>query len=237
MGKSLFLTGGTGYIGSALVARALASGYTVTALSRSSTSDSRLLSLGATPIRGDLTTLPVLTAAARAADVVVSIADAIAGDFSISTAERFRINDAANDALALGMEGSGKPLVLTGGSLYAAAREDGGETDEASPGWPAGHWAGFELGRLKREYLEMGVRAVQVRLAPWVYGRGGSGVRLFMGMWMEKGNGMVVDGGEKCTTGVHVDDVVELYLRVAERGRAGRACECSVGWSSVERMC
>lgn len=225
MGKTIFMTGGSGYIGSTLITAALSHGYTITALSRTPASDSTLLSLGATPIRGSLTTLPILTAQAALADIVISIADSIASDYSISKAERFRINNAANDALAEGLKGSGKPLILTGGSLHAAADPEGGETDETSPGWPEGHWAAFDLGGIQQRYIDMGVRVCQVRLAPYVYGRGGSGIGLFMKMWAKAGQGMVVDGGGKYTTMVQVDDAVGLYLLVAEKGRAGEACE------------
>ncbi|KAF2624725.1 NAD(P)-binding protein, partial [Macroventuria anomochaeta] len=207
MPKSMFITGGSGYIGSCLIAHAIASSYTVTALSRTPTSDTKLSALGATPVRGSLSSHAILTAQASKADIVVSIADSITGDYSISKEERFRINDAANDALAEGLRGTGKALVLTSGSLIAAA-DEGRETDESSS---------------NKKYVGMGVRACHILLAPYVYGRGGSGVGLFMGMWKRAGSGMKVDGGEKYTTVVHVDDAVRLYLLVAERGGAGEA--------------
>lgn len=228
MGKTIFITGGSGYIGRTLIALALTRGYSVTALSRTPASDTLLSSLGATPIRGDLSTLSVLSSSAAAADIVISIADALASDYSLPRSERFRINDAANNALAEGLQGTGKALVLTGGSLHAAALPDHELTDETSPGWPEGHWAAFDLGGVQQRWLDLGVRVCQVRLAPYVYGRGGSGVGLFMKMWAQAGEGMVVDGGAMYTTTVHVDDAVELYLLVAEKGRAGQSCECAI---------
>jgi nucleoside-diphosphate-sugar epimerase len=228
MSKFIFITGGSGYIGSTLISHAIASGYTVTALSRTPTSDAKLVSLGATPVRGDLATLSVLTEQAAKADVVISIVDSLASNYSISRSERFRINSAANDALAEGLKGSGKALILTGGSLHAAPDAEGRETDETSPGWPADHWAAFDLGHIKQEYVDMGIRVCPVRLAPYVYGRGGSGVRLFMGMWSKQGEGMVIDGGGMRTTAVSVDDACRLYLLVAEKGRAGEICEFDI---------
>ncbi|KZM22238.1 uncharacterized protein EKO05_0011346 [Ascochyta rabiei] len=221
MSQSLFITGGSGYIGSTLISHAAASGYTITALSRTPESDAKLSSLGAVPIRGDLSTLDVLTREASRADVVISIADSLASDYSISKEERFRVNDAANDALAQGLEGSGKPLLLTGGSLSAAADPEGRETDETSPKWPVDHWLHLDREEPTKRYVGMGVRVCHIRLAPYVYGRGGSGVKLFMGMWNQAGAGMKVDGGAKRTTAVHVDDAVRLYLLVAEKGGAG----------------
>lgn len=225
MAKSIFVTGGSGYIGLTLISHAIASGFSVTALSRSPASDAKLSSLGAVPIRGELSTLELLTSEAGKADVVISLADSLASDYSISKEDRFRINDAANDALAEGLRGSGKPLLLTAGSLSAAADPQGRETDEASPGWPAGHWLHLDREDLTKKYLDMGVRICQIRLAPYVYGRGGSGVGLFMGMWSQAGSGMKVGDGAKHTTVVHVDDAVRLYLLVAEKGKAGEVCK------------
>ncbi|KAL1603337.1 hypothetical protein SLS59_004433 [Nothophoma quercina] len=240
MTKSVFITGGSGYIGSTLITHAIAAGYTITALSRTPTSDVKLSSLGAAPVRGDITNLSVLAQEASRADIVISIADSLAGNFHISKAERFEINDTANDALATGLasgatsgvadgsrkeRGTDRCLILTGGTLFSAPNPAGGETDESSPGWPAGHWADFELGAISQSWVNAGIRVCTVRLAPYVYGRGGSGVGLFMGMWRKQGEGMVIDGGKRVSTSVHVDDAVRLYLAVAERGRAGEICE------------
>ncbi|KAF3051172.1 hypothetical protein E8E11_010813 [Didymella keratinophila] len=145
MDKTIFITGGSGYVGRTLIALALSRGYTVHALSRSPRSDTILLSLGATPIRGDLTSLPTLTTSASQADIVISIADSLSSDYSLPRSERFRINNAANNALAEGLAGTGKALVTTGGSLHAAALPNHEMTDESSPGWAEGHWAAFNL--------------------------------------------------------------------------------------------
>jgi nucleoside-diphosphate-sugar epimerase len=59
--KTLFITGGSGYIGSQVISTFLSAGYTVTALARSDESAAHLRSLGATPVSGDLKTLSVLT--------------------------------------------------------------------------------------------------------------------------------------------------------------------------------
>jgi uncharacterized protein YbjT (DUF2867 family) len=124
--KSLFITGGSGYIGSQVISTFLSAGYTVTALSRSDESAAHLRSLGATPVSGDLKSHDVLTAEAAKADVVVAIADAIAREFGkMLPAERFAINNAATKALAEGLKGSGKPLILTSGTAYAKTDPNG----------------------------------------------------------------------------------------------------------------
>jgi nucleoside-diphosphate-sugar epimerase len=52
-------------------------------------------------------------------------------------------------------------------------------------------------------------------------------VGLFMKMWAQAGQGMVIDGGAMWTTTVHVDDAVRLYLLAAEKGGAGESCKCA----------
>ncbi|KAF2472281.1 putative NAD dependent epimerase/dehydratase [Lindgomyces ingoldianus] len=220
--KKIFITGASGYIGSVITQQAITSGYTVHALSRSSPSDSKLSSLGATPIRGDLSTHDILTREAAAADIVISLADALAGNFGTMTMEeRVRINNGALTALAEGLKGTGKPLVVTSGSLAVAADPEGKETNESSPPWSDSPFStgsedhAFGLGK------ELGIRICAIRLAPYVYGRGGSGVKLFMGMAAAAGSVFYVDSGSVRITTVHVDDAARLYLLVAEKGRAG----------------
>ncbi|KAJ4301178.1 hypothetical protein N0V90_003268 [Kalmusia sp. IMI 367209] len=221
--QTIFITGGSGYIGSVVIETALAQGYAVNALSRSESSDAKLRTLGANPVRGDIKSLEVLTREASQADIVINIADAIAGNYGISHEERFAINFAAYDALAEGLKGTGKPLVVTSGALNAAPHPDGEETDESSPGWPEGHIyaKGFESN--KGKYVDQGVRVCYIRLAPYVYGRGGSGVKLFMGMWAPRGSGAFIIPGTTPTTTVHVEDAARLYLLIAEKGKTGES--------------
>ena len=223
MSKVIFITGGSGYIGSVIIEYAIEQGYTVNALSRSESSDTKLSTLGANPVRGDIKSLDVLTREASKADIVINMADAIASNYSISQDERWATNFAANDALAEGVKGTSKPLLITSGALAAQPHPDDEETDESSPGWPEGHIyaRGFESNR--QRYLDQGIHVCYVRLAPYVYGRAGSGVRLFMDMWGPCGAGVSVDPGTALTTSVHVEDAARLYLLIGEKGRAGES--------------
>jgi nucleoside-diphosphate-sugar epimerase len=221
--KSLFITGGSGYIGSTVIETALAQGYTITALSRSEQSDDHIRSIGATPVRGDLKTHDVLTAEAAKADVVINIADSIAREFGkMLPDERFAINNSATKALAQGLKGSGKPLILTSGTLYARSDPEGKETDEESPAWPEGEGHPFASSHEKDNlaYKDDGVRVCIVRLAPYVYGRAGSGVKLFMQNFAKAGAGMYVNDGSARITTVHVEDAARLYLLLAENQKA-----------------
>jgi nucleoside-diphosphate-sugar epimerase len=132
--QKLFITGGSGYIGSVVIEYAIAEGFLVTALSRTPESDVKIKVLGATPVRGDLKSHDVLTREASKADAVINIADVISSNYAIAMDERFQINNDAIDALAAGLKGSDKPLVLTSGTVYAAPDSEGKETDESNPG-------------------------------------------------------------------------------------------------------
>jgi nucleoside-diphosphate-sugar epimerase len=218
---TIFITGASGYIGSVLTTFAIAQNHTVHALSRTTQSDTYLSSLDATPIRGTLTTHDVLTREAARADITINIADSIAGRIGqITHEERFKINNEAIEALAKGIEGTQKKLVLTAGSLFTGADPEGKETDEDSPAWkdsPFGTGMESRFASLK----ERGINVNIVRLAPWVYGRGGSGVKLFMSGTVQTGIMTYVESGEKRTTTVHVDDAARLYLLVSEKAKAG----------------
>jgi nucleoside-diphosphate-sugar epimerase len=218
---TIFITGASGYIGSVLTTFAIAQGHVVHALSRAPHSDTHLSSLGAIPIRGDLTTHDVLTREAARADITINIADSIAGRIGqITHEERFRTNNEAIEALAKGIEGTQKKLVLTAGSLFTGADPEGKETDEESPAWknsPFGIGTESTFADLK----ERGINVNIVRLAPWVYGRGGSGVKLFMSGAAQTGVMTYVNEGEKRTTTVHVDDAARLYLLVSGGAKAG----------------
>ncbi|WYZ39611.1 hypothetical protein EsH8_III_001525 [Colletotrichum jinshuiense] len=224
--KRIFITGGSGYVGSVVVELAVADGYTVHALSRNEASDEKLLALGAVPVRGDLTSLDVLRRESKEADIVLHLATAYV--FGGETYEFFRPTDtAAVDAIADGLAGTDKPLVVTSGTLSVSADPTGAETTEASPADPKPINT-----RIKTELHSLGlsgrgIRVTSVRLAPYVYGRGGSGVAQFLGIAAKTGSVTFVDGGKNRTTVVHVDDAARLYLLAAEKGRAGEIYNAS----------
>lgn len=106
----VFITGGTGYVGSVLVERLVAAGHEVTALARSDASSARLTRAGATPLRGELADASLLRAAADAADAVVHAAV----DYSMSD-EANATELAAVRALVAGAgeTDAGKPVIFT----------------------------------------------------------------------------------------------------------------------------
>ena len=222
----LLITGASGYVGSVITALAIAEGYSVYGLSRSEDSDAKLTSLGAKPVRGDLTSLDVLRHESTQADAVIHLATAY--QIGHGTYEEVMpIDLAAVDALADGLAGTNKPLVVTSGTLSAAADPKGGETTESSP--PEQHPINTRM-KVETHSLDLaskGIRVTAIRLAPYVYGRGGSGVKLFMGMSAQAGSVTCVEGGKNYTTTVHVDDAARLFLLAVQKGKAGELYNAS----------
>lgn len=229
------MTGASGYIGSVITELAIAEGYDVHALSRTETSDVKLRSLGAVPVRGDLTSLDVLCSESAEADVVIHLATAYV--LGVGTYEAVMpVDIAAVDAIADGLAGTGKPLVVTSGTLSVAADPTGAETTEASPPGPSPINARVKVEQHALALASRGIRVTGVRLAPYVYGRGGSGVKLFMGMSTQAGSVTCVDGGKNHTTVVHVDDAAGLFLLAAQKSKAGELFNASAATDVTARQ-
>lgn len=238
--KRIFMTGATGYLGQVLTELAISQGYTVRGLSRSGPKDTNLTRLGATPVRGDLHALDVLRAEAARADIVMHLADPLLGGSGFDTPydKVLTIDAAAVDAMVAGLSSSGgggaggkkKTLITTSGTMMAAPDPAGGETSEDDPvdlNSPITRYKAWDHAKSAAAAAGDNVRALCIRLAPFVYGRGGSGVKMFMEGALASGAAAYVDGGKTRTTTVHVDDAALLYLLAAEKGRDGEAYNAS----------
>ncbi|POS78408.1 alcohol dehydrogenase [Diaporthe helianthi] len=244
--KHIFITGATGYLGQVLTEHAIAKGHTVRGLSRSESKDANLTRLGATPVRGSLETLDILRAESARADIIMHLADPLldpGSGFNTPYDKVLAIDAAAVDAMVAGLaegtsQSSGSPgdgdekktLITTSGTMMAAPDPNGDETSEDGPvnlSSPITRYKAWDHARTAAAKAGGGVRALCVRLAPFVYGRGGSGVRMFMEGASAAGAATYVDGGKTRTTTVHVDDAARLYLLVADKGRAGEAYNAS----------
>ncbi|KAH6639965.1 hypothetical protein BKA67DRAFT_528460 [Truncatella angustata] len=227
----IFVTGASGYVGRHFTKLAIASGHTVHGLSRSSNGDEILKSLGATPIRGDLSKHELLKAEASKADAVVHLA--WNHDFSLDMNKVADDDIAAVDAIMSVLSGTGKPLIHTSGVGGYVETADGSAATEDVP-----KQTGVPLldarGRAERNLLDRDdVHGALIRLAPYVYGNGGSG---FLVIWMSEalrhGESLYVeDGGNKAKSTVHVEDVAELYLQAIQYAGKG---EIYNGVSSAE---
>lgn len=215
----IFITGASGYIGSVVVEQAIPRGYQIHALSRSEASDEKIKAQSAVPVRGDLESYDVLREQSAQADIVLHLADAFAGNFGMDYAEVIRIDNAAVDAIGAGLEGSKKPLVVTSGTLVV--EPTGRETTEESAlaKKPLNGRISSEQHALK--LVNKGIKVSAIRLPPFVYGRGASGIRLFMMMYANGGEAFYVNDGGVKTSAVHVDDAAAAFLLAVEKANAG----------------
>ena len=166
----VFLTGATGFIGSAIADELATSGHQVVALARSDASAAKLSARGFDVYRGDLHELDSLRSAAAEVDGVIHAAFT---NISATTTidESTRVDRAVVAALGDALAGSGRPLVVTSVTSLLRPGARGTEDDEASPeGNPRGQAEIDALALLGR-----GVQVTVVRLPPSVHGEGDVG--------------------------------------------------------------
>lgn len=213
------MTGATGYIGGVVTEYAIKEGYEVHGLSRAEAGDEKLISLGATPVRGDLYTLDVLKNESSQADIVMHLAFLLQFD----DYEKVLSTDAAAvDAMCAPLAGTGKPFIATGGTLVIAPDPNHGETFEDSPPTTIVFAARLRSENHAMTWVAKGVRVNSLRLAPFVYGRGGSGfLPMMMQMAVKNGESIYVGDGSLCTTVGHVNDIAQLYLLAAKSSKSG----------------
>lgn len=213
----VFVTGGSGLTGPAVVAGLVAAGHTVTGLARSDAASARLESLGAVPHRGSLEDHGSLRDGAAAADGVLHMA--FGGDFA-DPDDLVRRDRGAIEALGEALAGSGKPFVSTSGTLVMAPGSPAAETDRPDPGAVAAFRVPGEEACLG--LAERGVRASVVRLAPTVHGPGDHG---FVGMLVatarRTGVSAYVGDGDNRWPAVHRLDAADLFRLALEKAPAG----------------
>jgi nucleoside-diphosphate-sugar epimerase len=221
----IFVTGASGWIGSAVVPELLQAGHQVTGLARSDASAAALAQAGADVERGTIDDLDVLAKAADAADGVIHLAFkhdlAFTGDFEgAASADRAAI-DTFGDALA----GSGKPFVIASGTLMVAPGQVATERDGLEPGAAAAHGAGpsmrAENGLRTLALADRGVRSGVLRLPPTVHGDGDNGfMAALVGMAREHGDAAYIDDGANHWPAVHRSDAARLFRLAVEKAPA-----------------
>lgn len=212
----VFVTGATGFIGSAVTRELLGAGHEVVGLARSDRSAGALKAAGAEVHRGDLTDLDSLRRGAEAADGVAHLA--FIHDFTNLTASG-EADLRAIGAIGEVLEGTGKPFVVTSGLLTAPGRV-GTEEDPADPDSPAKHRHASEVATLG--LAERGVSASVLRLPPSVHGEGDYGfVPMFIDFARGKGVSAMVGDGSNRWAAVHRLDAARLFRLALEAAPAG----------------
>ncbi|MFG2352285.1 SDR family oxidoreductase [Streptomyces sp. NPDC048521] len=209
----VFVTGATGFIGSAVVPELIGAGHEVVGLARSDEAVATLKAAGAEAHRGDLDDPEGLARAADAADGVIHLA--FRHDFTDSGAAA-AADLRAIEAIGAALAGSGRPFVVTSGTAIAPAGRLVTEDDGPAAGTrrTASEEATLAL-------AERTVRASLLRL-PSVHGRGDHGfVPLLIRIAREKGMAAYVGDGTNRWPGVHRFDAARLYRLALENAPAG----------------
>lgn len=213
----VFVTGASGWIGSATVDELLAAGHEVVGLARSEHSASTLEAKGAEVLRGDLDDLDALRRGAGDAEGVVHLANK--HDWA-NLAESNRAERTAVGTLAEALVGTGRPFVLAGGVAGLATGRPGTEADPSpavGADSPRGGTENLALG-----YVDRGVRAVSARFAPTTHGHGDHGfIALITAAARRHGVSASVGDGSTRWSAVHVSDAARLVRLGLERAPAG----------------
>jgi nucleoside-diphosphate-sugar epimerase len=212
----IFVTGASGWIGSAVVPELISGGHQVLGLARSDISAETVADMGAEVLRGDLDDLDVLRAGALDSDGVIHLAFVVPSVTEAAT----RTDARAIETFATSLAGSGKPLVVSGGTLVTPGRP-ATERDELIAAGPIA--ARIANMRAALAAADKGVRSCLIMLPRSVHGRGDRHgfVPQLIAMARTKGvSGYIGDGASRWPA-VHVQDAASLYRLAIEQAPAG----------------
>lgn len=213
----VFVTGATGWIGSATVDELLANGHEVLGLARSDASVATLEQKGAVPVHGDLDDLDSLRFGAARADGVVHLANK--HDWA-DPDESDRAERAAVETMLDVLAGTNRPFTIANGLSGIVEGRAVLETDPSPAYGPGSDRGGSE--NLALEYASRGVRSMATRFAPSVHGVGDWGfVKFLASAAREHGVSGFIGDGSTVWSAVHRSDTARLIRLGLEHAPAG----------------
>ncbi len=213
----IFLTGATGFIGSAIVPELLRAGHQVLGLARSEAGEQRLRNAGAEPHRGDIADPDSLRQGAGQCDGVIHTA--FDHDFS-RFAENCRKDARVIEALGQALNGSDRPLIITSATPMGMLTPDRpAREDQFEPASPNPRVASEQAGE---RLLQAGVNVRVVRLSQ-IHDTVKQGlVSDVVALARRTGVSAYVGGGLNNWSAAQVGDAARLYRLALEKGQAGR---------------
>ncbi|MDR1341096.1 MAG: SDR family oxidoreductase [Prevotellaceae bacterium] len=209
----IFVTGASGFIGSATVKELLTAGHEVIGLARSDESAKTVSDLGAQALKGSIEDFDILKQGASQVDGVIHTA--FFHDFN-QFAKANDMDKAAIEAMGEALYGTGKPIIVTGGILGLPKTNGFATEADAAPDFPRfSEAAAMAL-------AERGVYASIVRLSPSVHGKGEKGfVPFIIGQALRNGVSAYVEDGNNRWPAIHRLDAALLYRLAVEKGIKG----------------
>jgi nucleoside-diphosphate-sugar epimerase len=209
----VFLTGATGYIGSAIATALQAANHEVLGLARRETAQQKLRAHHIQPLRGDLHDAQSLINGAQQADAVIHVA--ATNDAEIAVLDRQAV-----EIFLSALEGTGKPFIYTSGTWILGNTGDmiADETSPLNP-TPLIAWRA-EIEPLVLAAKERNIRTIVIRPA-LVYGYGGGLVAMLVQSGLQHGVVQFVGNGQNRWTLIHVEDLARCYVAALNHAPSG----------------
>ncbi len=213
----VFVTGATGFVGTAVVKELLDAGHQVVGLVRSEESAKKLTAAGAIPHHGDLENLDSLKSGASASDGVIHCG--FIHDFT-RFKEVCEVDEKAIETIAAVLEGSNRPLLVTSGTAVVSPGKLATETTipPFHPEWPRASEMAAD-----QAVTALDVKASSIRLSPSVHGEGDvhGFVPILINIARQKGVSAYIGEGGNRWNAVHRLDAAHLYRLALEKGEGG----------------